>query len=167
LTDKHKKTILNNNTPSGVSKWQEVKQGAPQGSILGPLLFLVYINDLPYSINKVSKPILFADDSTILCYKSKSNELVIALKEILGSINVLFSISSLTLNLTKTNCVQFLSKPNSPINININHGDTQINNTSTLKFLGLTMDSTKGLIRPSSQPIKPLVLHATGCKTQQ
>jgi hypothetical protein len=34
-----------------------------------------------------------------------------------------------------------LSKPNSPINININHGDTQINNTSTLKFLGLTMDS--------------------------
>jgi hypothetical protein len=48
----------------------------------------------------------------------------------------------LTLNLTTTNCVQFLTKPNSPINININHGDTQINNTSTLTFLGLTMDST-------------------------
>jgi hypothetical protein len=46
------------------------------------------------------------------------------------------------LNLTKTNCVQFLSKPNSPIHININHEDTQISNTCTLKFLLLTMDST-------------------------
>jgi hypothetical protein len=82
------------------------------------------------------------DDTSILCCKSNSNELVIALKEILESINVWFSINSLTLNLTKTNCVQFLSKRNSPINININHGDTQINNTITLKFLGLTMDST-------------------------
>jgi hypothetical protein len=66
----------------------KVKQGVPHGTILGPLLFLVYINDLPYSINKVSKPILFADDTTILCCKSNSNELVIALKEILESINV-------------------------------------------------------------------------------
>jgi hypothetical protein len=35
-----------------------------------------------------------------------------------------------------------LSNPNSPIDININHGDTQSNNTDALKFLGLTMDST-------------------------
>ena len=46
------------------------------------------------------------------------------------------------MNLTKTNCVQFSSKPNLPIDININHGDIQINNTSTLKFLGITIDST-------------------------
>jgi hypothetical protein len=38
--------------------------------------------------------------------------------------------------------LQLISKPNSPINININHGDIQINNTCTLKFLGLKMDST-------------------------
>jgi hypothetical protein len=60
----------------------------------------------------------------------------------LAQINVWLSINSFTLNLIKTNCVQFLLNPNSPINTNINHGDTQINNTSTLKFLGLTMDST-------------------------
>jgi hypothetical protein len=63
------------------------------------------VNDLPYSINKVSKQILFAGDTSILCCKSNYNELVIALKEILESINVWFSINSLTLNLTKTNCV--------------------------------------------------------------
>jgi hypothetical protein len=142
LTDRQQRTILNKNIACGVSEWQEVKQGVPQGSILGPLLFLVYINDLPHIINKVSKPILFEDNTSILCCKSNSNELVIALKEILESINVWFSINSLTLNLTKTNCVQFSSKPNSSINISTNHGDTQINNTSTLKFLGLTIDST-------------------------
>jgi hypothetical protein len=83
FTDRHQRTILNNNTASGVSEWQKVKQGVPQGSVLGPLLFLVCINDLPHSINKVSKPILFADDTSILCCKSNYNELVIALKGIL------------------------------------------------------------------------------------
>jgi hypothetical protein len=42
LTDRHQRTILNNNTASGVSEWQKVKQDVPKGSTLGPLL-LVYI----------------------------------------------------------------------------------------------------------------------------
>jgi hypothetical protein len=57
-------------------------------------------------------------------------------------INEWFSISSLTLNLNKANCVQFLSKQNIPKNININYGDTQINNTCNLKFHGFIIDST-------------------------
>jgi hypothetical protein len=85
---------------------------------------------------------LFADDTSILCCKTNLKELQIALKEILESINKWFSINSLTLNLTKTNCVQFLMKPNALINSNIKHGDIQINNTNTLKFLGPAIDST-------------------------
>ena len=49
-----------------VSNWAKVRHGVPQGSILGPILFLLYINDLPKIINKTSAPIIFADDIGIL-----------------------------------------------------------------------------------------------------
>jgi len=49
-----------------VSNWAKVRHGVPQGSILGPLLFLLYINDLPKIINKTSAPIIFAHDTSIL-----------------------------------------------------------------------------------------------------
>jgi hypothetical protein len=49
-----------------VSDWKIIKNGVPQGSDLGSLRFLIYINDLPNVINKTSLPILFADDTRIL-----------------------------------------------------------------------------------------------------
>jgi hypothetical protein len=107
LTDRHQRTLINNNSSVGVSDWQKVKQGVPQGSILGPLIFLIYINDLHYIINKTSKPILYADDTSILCVNSNPSELVTAIQGILGIINEWVSINSLTLNLDKTNCVSF------------------------------------------------------------
>ena len=49
-----------------VSNWAKVKHEVPQGSILKPLLFFLYINDLPKIINKTLAPIIFADDTRYL-----------------------------------------------------------------------------------------------------
>jgi len=49
-----------------VSSWARVLRVVPQGSVLGPLLFLTYINDLPKIIHDKSIPILFADNTSIL-----------------------------------------------------------------------------------------------------
>jgi hypothetical protein len=138
LNDSYQRTLINNNYSLGTSEWQKVKQDVPQGSILGPLFFLIYINDLSYLINKVSKPILYADDTIILGSNSDSVEHVKVLKTILEKVNKWFMINLLSPNFKKTNLTHFSSQSN----VNVNCGDVHINNTHNIKFLGLIIDST-------------------------
>ena len=59
LSDRHQRVVLNGQS----SKWSHIMAGVPQDSILGPLLFLVYINDLPEGLKTSAKR--FADDTSL------------------------------------------------------------------------------------------------------
>ena len=72
--------------------------GVPQGTILGPLLFLVYVNDLPSS-SKILNPIMFADD-TNLFYEHKNIKLFATVNEELMNINDWFMANKLSLSLS-------------------------------------------------------------------
>jgi hypothetical protein len=111
-------SIQNSNT---VSKWTKVKHGVPQSSVLGPLLFLLYINDLPYAVIHKATPILFADDTSILItsqnvYKFQSN-----LNTAFGQISKWFQVNSLSLNLSKTYFIQFPCERLNYFEINITY----------------------------------------------
>jgi hypothetical protein len=58
------------------SNWGKIRHGVPQGSMLGPLLFLLYINHLPNFVKKQSKPILFADDTSIIVTISSTTDFI-------------------------------------------------------------------------------------------
>jgi hypothetical protein len=56
------------------SAWGKIMDGVPRGLVLGPLLFLIYVNDLPRTVNDKTVPILFADDTSIIVKSSNSRD---------------------------------------------------------------------------------------------
>jgi len=92
------------------STWEHVKHGVPQGSVLGPLLFLIYINDFPLTINKLANSILFADDTSIIVSNTNPEEFTNTINSVMTEIMDWFQSNLLTLNFNKTTFLQFLTK---------------------------------------------------------
>jgi hypothetical protein len=133
---------LNNHSSSLCSNWSEITHGVPLGSILGSLLFLFYINDLPQITNDNSKIVLFADDTSIIITNPNPTNLENSVNKIFQHINEWFSTNLLQLNLDKTHYMQFVNKNSSLIDFSIMHGNKKIANICNTKFLGLTLDNT-------------------------
>ena len=75
--------------------------GVPRGSVIGPLLFLVYVNDLPSS-SKILNPTMFADDTNLFYEHKKIIKLFTTVNEKLMNINDWFMANKLSLNVGKT-----------------------------------------------------------------
>jgi hypothetical protein len=77
LSDRYQRVLVGNNSSTTCfSDWEMVCTGVPQGSILGPLLFLACINDLPLILKDAGTPTLFADDTSIIYSYSNLNNFI-------------------------------------------------------------------------------------------
>ena len=81
LSERFQRVLLN----GLASKWSQIKAGVPQGSVLGPLLFLVYINDVLEGLTSNVK--LFADDTSIFSVVRDSSSSSLSLNEDLSKIS--------------------------------------------------------------------------------
>ena len=113
----------------------QISCGVPQGSVLGPKLFILYINDI-CNVSKLLKFILFADDTNILYSDSNIHDLISIINHELDTLYTWFSVNKLSLNASKTNCMIFgKRKIHCDVDIQINNNHiTRVNKTT---FLGL------------------------------
>lgn len=120
----------------------EVTCGVPQGSILGPLLFIIFINDLPNIVNCTDLT-MFADDNSYLSIHSSLPDLVLQTQEKLNDFVLWFQTNGLLINATKTVFMLFSPKSSNTAEsqlIKINH--KSIEQVHSTKFLGVYIDST-------------------------
>ena len=114
LSNRYQRTVIKaNNLNKSFSSWKIIKCGVPQGSVLGPLLFLIYINDLPVSISKTAKSILFADDISITVTNENKTEFRHTLQLAMIKISNWFQSNRLNLNYEKTHLFTFCNKKTS------------------------------------------------------
>ncbi|MEO2220738.1 MAG: reverse transcriptase family protein, partial [Nitrosopumilus sp.] len=124
------------------SQLMDINYGVPQGSVLGPLLFLMYVNDLP-NVSNILNFYLFADDTNIY-YESKS---LLALEKTinkeLAKLYLWLNVNRLALNVEKTNYIIF-HPYNKPIkqSITLLINKKAISEKGFIKYLGILLDST-------------------------
>ena len=133
------------------SSMQFIKCGVPQGSVLGPVLFLLFINDI-CNVSNLLTFVLFADETNIFCSNENVEVLQATLNRELAKLFVWFSINKLSLNLGKTNYMLFRSRP-PDLELHLKINNAEIPKVTATKFLGIIIDDRLNW-KPHIQSVK-------------
>ena len=125
---------------SNYSEWRDVIKGVPQGSVLGPLLFNIFLNDIFLFINK-SEICNYADDNTIWTKGQKINTIIPILESEITTLNKWFKDNCMLLNEEK--CKYMIIEPQRTKSgeSEIRIGDHSVKNTDKEKLLGVVLDN--------------------------
>ena len=130
------------NVNSTLSDFKSINIGVPQGSILGPLLFIIFVNSLPESVNTSCKCVMYTDDTTLLLSSSDPNILQKDLDLNLNRIASWFQTNNLTLNIKKTKLMLFGTKQSlcKFKDISLIYEGVMIERVEKFKYLGVLFD---------------------------
>ncbi|MFO7795213.1 MAG: reverse transcriptase family protein [Promethearchaeia archaeon] len=140
--------------------------GVPQGSVLGPILFLIYVNDLPNCMPSGDElPILFADDTAISLRAGNEEDLRLSLETVALNVNSWFHDNRLIPNLEKSEFMVFGRSSRSVKRVSfqiINIGASSIKRVDLFRYLGIYIDSTLSFKTHISK-LKATVSRNLGC----
>jgi len=107
LHDRHMRVQISDEglNQTSFSAWEKITDGVPQGSVLGQLLFLIYVNDLPKTVNDKTIPILFADDTSIIVKSPDPKDFQTNMVTAFNCVNKLFKVNLLSINVDKTHYI--------------------------------------------------------------
>ena len=137
LTNRTQCTFVNNK----LSKSSKITSGVPQGSVLGPLLFILYINDIKNAVPNVPLQ-LFADDTSVFIHNNNYAKLIDTTKETLLNLIKWFESNKLTLHLGKSTYIIFQPSSNNKSSLEdyFTLDGIKINRSKSTKYLGIHLD---------------------------
>ena len=136
LSERYQAVSANGSTSNYVS----VLSGVPQGSILGPILFSMFINDLPRSVQPSVTTALFADDSTFFVSGDNITDIESNLNSAMASINSWMFANGLRVNLLKSKCMLIHSSRKKPPPLSVSFNNCPIQQVTCFKLLGVMID---------------------------